>query len=405
MGRRSRTQARPTRAEFARIYADRLRLLGETAQLEYDAASFSLIRPGPRPKITNLGNIYEEYLKALRSDRDGVLRHYVQLLMDPEAKVPTEYADARPNILPRVRNRSFGSILELQFRVRGASARPEPVFPFAEHLAIEIIHDLPDVAYGVNPGNLSKWGVTFERALQDALGNLQEMSREGLRLHSPGVWRSPWSDDHDAARILLTEMVEQLPVQGDPVVGIPNRNTLIVTGSEDTDGLRRLALLSSREFAKRDAITAIPFRVSARTWSPFLPPEGHPHHPAFRMLWLNSLQADYETQSELLRQLKGVTGDQAWVSSFLIGQGSQTGQVSSLCMWPVGTEVLVPETDIIWFVRTNLDERSKPEVVAQVTWDQARQYLGDRMEPTGLFPPCFRVLDGLSEGEVIAMQA
>ena len=62
------------------------------------------------------------------------------------------------------------------------------------------------------------------------------------------------------------------------------------------------------------------------------------------------------------------------------------------------------ETDVVWFVWTNNDW-TEGEVIASATWDQVRQTLGDRLQSTDLFPPSYRVRDGLDEQEVEALTA
>ena len=68
------------------------------------------------------------------------------------------------------------------------------------------------------------------------------------------------------------------------------------------------------------------------------------------------------------------------------------------------TREAADETDVVWFVWTNND-RTEGEVIASATWDQVRQTLGDRLQSTDLFPPSYRVRDGLDEQEVEALTA
>jgi hypothetical protein len=290
MARRRSSLNRPTKRQFAQLLADELHRLGQSAPFQFDPKTFSLVRPGPRPQLANLGNAYREYVNAPPSGREEVLRRQVGLWLESHAIVPKDYADAWAKLLPRVRSRSYSDLVDLEARLRGMPARSDPGYHLVEHLYVQLVYDRPDAAVTIHHGHLSGWGTSFDEVFPVALQNLRERSRAGLKAHSPGLWRSPSSDDHDA-RLLLTELITELPVQGEPVAAIPNRNTLRVTGSDNIDGLRRLAELSAREFAESDAITAIPFRLSAGVWTPFMPPPGHPHYQTFHRLQLISLRA------------------------------------------------------------------------------------------------------------------
>jgi len=87
----------------------------------------------------------------------------------------------------------------------------------------------------------------------------------------PGVWVSPWRDDHDAARLLLPEVIQHHPVKGDTIALIPNRNTLILTGSQDEAGLAQMAAMGKKIGDHPTALSRIPLRYDGKHWLPFLP--------------------------------------------------------------------------------------------------------------------------------------
>jgi hypothetical protein len=47
----------------------------------------------------------------------------------------------------------------------------------------------------------------------------------------------PWQDNYDPARLLLLDKIRQPKIKGDPVILIPNRDSLLLTGSKDPKGL------------------------------------------------------------------------------------------------------------------------------------------------------------------------
>lgn len=403
MARKRHSSNRPTKQQFAQLFADELRRLGESASLEFDKATFSLVRSGPRLQVANLSTAYRDYINARPTEREEVLHRHLRLWLESNAIVPRDFADARTNLLPRVRSRRYGTLVDLESRLRGMPVQSDPGYELAEHLTVQLVYDRPDSTVTIHAGHLSGWGVTFDDAFPVALQNLRHRSREDLKPHSPGVWRSPSADDHDAARLLLTEIINRLPVRGEPVAAIPNRNTLLITGSQDIDGLRSLAQLTKREFEEPDPITAISFRLSDGIWTPFLPPPDHPHYEPFRELWLSTEAFDYGCQSLLLLRLNLELGDRAQLCPYVPGTCWRTGRRRSVSRWPLGQELLVPRTEAIWFVRIN-DRRDATQFLVEVAWDRARDVLGDRLVPTEYYPPLFRVRGGVSEQDVTALQ-
>jgi hypothetical protein len=158
--------------------------------------------------------------------------------------------------------------------------------------------------------------VTFEDALEAACRNLVGISQHEFQNPAPGVWLSPWRDNHDAARLVLGDLIRHHPVKGDPVALVPNRDTLIVTGSDDSAGLASMAALAEKARAHPRPLLSIPLRLEGDRWTPFLPARNHAHFPAFKMLWLQSTANDYADQAESLKALYEKTGEDIFVATF-----------------------------------------------------------------------------------------
>jgi hypothetical protein len=81
------------------------------------------------------------------------------------------------------------------------------------------------------------WGASpseLEAAVKARL--LRDADREWEQLE-PGLWASPWRNHEDASRLFVPELVQKLKVKGKPVALCPRPTVLLVTGSEDPDGL------------------------------------------------------------------------------------------------------------------------------------------------------------------------
>jgi hypothetical protein len=77
--------------------------------------------------------------------------------------------------------------------------------------------------------------------------------------------------------VLLPGLLGELRLNGDPVVLLPNRDTMLVVGSEDSEGLRwgmRAALLHLDDDGC--PMNACPLRLANYHWESFQVPEAHP---------------------------------------------------------------------------------------------------------------------------------
>ena len=118
---------------------------------------------------------------------------------------------------------------------------------------------------------MGAWNADFDRLMQRARTNLLARGgEEGFRSSGPGRYRSSWQDNLDGSRMLLPGILRRLRLDGDPVVVLPNRDTLLVVGSEDRAGLR-WALEGALDFLDDDpgSLNACPLRLRNYQWEPF----------------------------------------------------------------------------------------------------------------------------------------
>ena len=111
-------------------------------------------------------------------------------------------------------------------------------------------------------------------------------------------------DSYDATRLILTNLIEQLEVEGTPVAMVPNRNTLLVTGSESEVGVKMMVELASRELmenARPLIATALIFRDGQ--WEDWQVPEDHPSWEDYRRCVLGFQQFEYDNQKKMLDQI------------------------------------------------------------------------------------------------------
>lgn len=379
----------PSKDQFARLLSDAISKAGEIAIIRYDAEEFRLV-VNEEQRFFNLGNIYREYCDAPLDKRRQALRHYVRSWFANRKGIPANFEDVVPDLLPAVRNRCSFEIARLKAHIDGLPSLDWPSRVIADHLAVSLVYNLPEALVQVQQHHLSNWDRSLEDLLDIACDNLRKISNDPWDCPYQGVWVSPWRDNHDASRLVLTDLLQTIPVKGAHVAMVPNRDTLIVTGSADEAGLAQMAVLAEKALNSARPITGHAFLLENETWRPWLPDAAHPLYGHFHLLQLKSFGQDYAAQKDLLDALHAKTGRNIWVASYAAVKNDQTGKSHSYCVWSQGVDTLLAQTEQVFFFVPD-GENDDGSVVAKVNWDRVQQLVGHLMEPQGVYPARYRV--------------
>lgn len=391
MGLLDRFIGPPSKDAFARKVSGALRRAGEQRPIKYDADGFRLaIGDGDRRSYHNLGNYYDEYCAAPRSGREGIVARIVETHRQlAAADLPKTFDQARARLRPRVRERFYLESRRMELELQGVQAPRLPHRPLADHLMTSLVYDLPSSMLEVGEDRLEEWGVSFEEALKTARENLWDRTKERLVELQPGLFASSWEDNYDATRLVLHDLIWQYTVRGEHVAMVPNRDTLIVTGSQDPAGLAKLFALTESSLEKPWPISGIPIRLDRDEWKAFELETWHEHVGAFRRLFVRSHSTEYAHQKELLDALHKKKGEDLFVATYTPTQHKETGEVSSYCTWTEGVPSLLPRTDKIVFVRPDLPKEK--QVIGPTDWGKVQREVKDLMKPTAHYPERWRV--------------
>ena len=262
--RKDSHEGTPSRDEFARRMMDAIRRAGETRPIRYDPDGFTLVS---QKGEYHLANAFRAY--CLARDRAKMFRNAVALWFS-DMKLPEKYEDVNPDLLPKVVRRTEYDASVLERNGDGGEAHGTMPWLIADHLAVVAAYDLPECIMTLMPQSLAaEWGVSYEKALRDACVNLLEISEGPFENPQPGLYVSPWRDNHDASRLVLTNLIRRLDVKGDHVAMVPNRDTLLVTGSADSAGLARMAELAMAAMDDPYWVSALPVRLTDGGWVRF----------------------------------------------------------------------------------------------------------------------------------------
>jgi hypothetical protein len=367
-----------SRDRFAREWIASLRRAGYTGTLRLDRKRFRLIFGPGDDDYAKLENGFREYAAARPRDRQELIRHWTRAFLfcyRPDA-VPQQFADAKHDLLLRLSPREIHRVDP------GTDSSVMAAYTVGEHLALDLVYDARDVMIGLSRNRLREWGVRAEDAFEVARDNLLRLSDQRFVLASPGVWVSPWQDNYDSTRLALPELIRQLPVTGDPIAMVPNRDTLIITGSEDEMGLASMVGLVQQAKRQPRFLTGLAVQLIGRTWTPFLPARDRPAYPELKTLFIEHMAAAYAEQKTLL---DAEPEDDLHITTYNLAQWPGSPEVFSYSVWEEGVSTLLLQTDLVGFVNKERD------AVWYGEWDQVREIVGDLMQPLGMYPERFRV--------------
>lgn len=379
----------PDRDKFAQIVAQALKGMGEARPLQYDAEAFTLSPEGEDSHIMFLGNAYQEYCSAPRSQRQAALQRFLAAWAQVNVEMPKSFDEARPKLLPAIRSRAYFEMVQLQTGQDDGSSATPPYLPIGEHLAAAVVFDHPEYMATVPTSQFEEWGVSFQTALKIAINNLRANSQDPMAHPHPGVWVSDWEDSYDSARLLLIDLISRLEVRGDPVAMASHRELLVVTGVEDDEGLEVMASLVERANKNYRTAFATPLRLTKEGWVEFQLPREHPLYQRFQRLRVRSIGLEYADQKALLDQTYKQREQEVHVAEYAARQDKTTGEISPYCLWIDQIESLLPRAEHVLFFRSDGDKNS--EVVASARWEQVQEALGDLMTLQELFPERYQV--------------
>ncbi|MEQ1506833.1 MAG: hypothetical protein ABMB14_31690 [Myxococcota bacterium] len=379
---------RHERDGFALRIRSILGAVGVVAELDGD--QFAL-RVGPSV-VSWLGAWFDDYQHASDDDRERIVLHAARAIVDASrpSPVPPSLAAARPHLRPRIRLRAHLVIERLQLEADGADPDGLHAFvPVSTDLGAEVVYDTPTNIVGLPGHQLAAWGIDVDAALAIAVDNLRASAPAPFRSVGDGVFVAAAGDCYDSARMLLTDEVARLGVDGDPVALVANRDTLVITGADRVGGLYRL-LEIALQVVERPSITLQPVTLRDGRWSEWLPPPDHPMRDAFYELAIRTRGRSYAELKELLVERHARHGVDLFVAPYGLFHPADGDLSWSHAEWaPV--RGWLPESDLVSVVHPS---EQRYIVVPRATLLTVAGHLLDRVPE--VHPP-YDAFDGVPD--------
>ena len=397
---RAKASAAMSKDEFAALALEAIRATGDTREHVYDAAEFCL-RIRDIDSTFYLNNLFQEMQGKPREKCHDFLKRYWEEMRSRE-KVESSFDEARAILLPVLRPTTYDHSIKVAVGI-DKPFPPQVRVPITTCHRLGLALDYKMSLAEVRLEQLQKWNVTLEEALEAARANLKKLTSAPFAQVSPGVFRSPFNDCYDAARLWLTDVVRALPVKGQPVAFAPERNHLYVTGSEDAEGLHAAAKLAQAALQSPRWISGLAVLLTDDGWREFLPP---PEHPAFGILKELQVETRVREYTELKTYLEADhkrTGRDVFVAKAAGWKNPKTGGAHTISTWTRDVPTFLPRTDSVALVDTSLPKERA--VRAIVPWDALQAIAAQRMTPQGLTPDYHFVETFPTEEELAAIQA
>jgi len=252
-----------------------------------------------------------------------------------------------------------------------------------DNLGIAIVYDNDGTMSLIESRVLNQWGVTFDQAIETARTNLTLLPHRFIRSHN-GLYVSDMEDNYDSSLLLALETIRQLPLAGEVIAMVPNRDKLLVAGSDDVDGLTEMLAKT------QDSISDGALRLDGDNWVPWMPDRGHPLYVRFQELCFGARYEGYLPHEEQFADV--------YVAPYLRHQVENAREMISYSLWVKGLPTLLPRTDLIFF------PKGREGFVAP--WEQVVDVMGHLMVPVpNLHPERYKVTAFPTQGQLREMGA
>lgn len=388
----------PTMDKFARQVMRSLKAAGDTRKANYDAAEARILftEEGRDAGVMNLRNLFGEYCSLPKGERQAWMRRTMLGLLN-HMEIPEEFEDVKPDLYPSVRTKSMPELMRLDAKLQGKDSLGLSLVwtPLSDCLATCLVYDLPQSMCFVTQDHLDKWGISLYEALEAARQNLEEKPCTIAALDER-VYVFATNDAYDATRMLLTDRIRKLKIQGSPLVVPLSRDTLFLTGSEDEEGQKILLDLVEEQKDNPRPVLPIPHVLGCDDWQVWTPPPGNPHADRFRRLEVEYFHGEYAEQKSLLDQLHEQDGMDLFVASYTAIE--KDDKLLSYCVWAETVTTLLPKTQYVAFIAQDQN------ALGLVPWERVLQVMGDEMQVQESYPPRWLIDSFPDENQIARLQ-
>jgi hypothetical protein len=313
------------------------------------------------------------------------MENAVTVMLQSEATVSRE--EALEQVVAVVREKAMFTFLELRQRMEGGKGIAVVTRPLSEWFVRALVIDAPRFMRVVNEEDLKAWDLSADELFEIGLQRVRDASSPKFA-QEDGYFVGGWDDDYDSSRVLVEDLFEDLPIEGQPVYCIPNRRMLLAADSANPAAVRAM-LAKAEEIVQANPRPQNPGPLTYRNGelTDFqVPATSEVFEPVQRARGLCGVLY-YDEQKAMIDDLHEKTGKDIYVGKFTLMQ-REDGKHVSYCVWSRDVASLLPKADLILFNDPTPDGKVQ---TVPVEWSDAFRIAGDLMLDADMFPPRFYV--------------
>lgn len=374
-----------TKDGFAALVLDVLRHRQPDVAWRYHKDEFELRTPDGR-RTASLQRAYQAYCHPEVGSWRQLLSDMLDMLTSDVGDFgpPRDFLDATAGLFPQIFSRA-------EVTRFGRDAQDQNAhLALCEHLVVGLVHRTSPCAVHVTAKMVSDWGVTVEEAMESAVRNFRrDLCRPPVRI-GKATYAWQYVDDYNACHLLADDRIRACKLKGDPIVMARGRQSVIITGSDDLEGLSEM-VATARARTHR-TISCIPVRRVGDAWVGWMPDRGHPLRADFERLRALETRYWYAQRSMEAAELD--------LKVPPVGLGSpKSGGTVTGCNWMMHPDFLLPRADYLSAIAYDTQRDVGLVVAGNVPWDKASPVILPAMEPVDAYPPLWKMTRQLTKEE------
>lgn len=322
-----------SKGAFAELFLARLRGTSSKHEWVYDRDRF-VVRTAKGDRGAWLWRLYEAYAAGADGWEGALVNMIASLQSDTSDFFKVDNLDeAKESLVPQIYHRAELCKPEVD------PSKWQSHLPIGDHLAVGLVRDFETGFVPVNAEILHEWNIDSEEAMSVAMKNLRtQHSRPGIRI-GDGTYKWEFDGDLNPANILITEQIARLKLKGDPVALPYGRNCLIVTGSDDEDGLSELIAATTVPTFRH--ITDTPIICTQGTWQTWVPDS-----ESALGIRLRELRAE-ETAAWYLHRKRPFEELGLHFPTVKVLGHERLGSAVTCCVWQINLPSPLPQTEFV----------------------------------------------------------
>lgn len=365
-----------------------------TQQFSYDAENGSVHSDS---HDICLANLFDQVKDKKRQER---LTFIEQFLQSAIGEMPIDYDSCSHLLMPRIK-----STAELHTWSRYLSLSSHNQFqyrPITDNFVCMLGIDRTNTIHSVMSEDLEKMEMSFDEAFKHAMANLNRRSEAPFVEVEKGMYAADFQDGHNAARLMLTEQIANLKVNGLPVAFLPTNDELVICGTKDVSQHAQLAK-QCQELVKHAKPLSFDTLVLVNgQWQDYYPDKTPAYAPIYNLHKIERATQYFDQQRQMEQQEQH--NATLILSPQMIYEREDSPFYFSVCQWSEQGNCLLPISDQVHFV-ADIDGKNQTGVIAVLSWQDTIEHFGNLMTPQQMIPERFLVRTFPSKEQLLKVVA